>query len=94
MDEIYQNTQKDDAIDCNVVINQLNFLNSIVYRDKVDFNNSILDDKFQQERKILKAKSTLYQKNCQVPAATLTQEEEQKVSSSSSGNEQMSVMNE
>lgn len=49
MDDIYQNNNNEDCpIKCNVVSNQLNFLNSIVYRDKVDFNNSL--DHYMKEK--------------------------------------------
>lgn len=43
MDELYhQNTNNQDCpIKCNVVSNQLNFVNSINYRNKNDFNSSL-----------------------------------------------------
>ncbi len=42
MDEVYyQNTNNEDCpIKCNVVSNQLNFVNSINYRNRGDLNNS------------------------------------------------------
>ena len=65
MDDIYQNNE-DCPIKCNVVSNQLNFLNSIIYRDKVDFNNSISEnDKLAEgvtgrRSRLIKAKSTIH----------------------------------
>lgn len=62
MDDIYQNNNNEDCpIKCNVVSNQLNFLNSIVYRDKVDFNNSINID--TQAKGIEKKKSSSEEKD-------------------------------
>lgn len=45
MDEVYhhQNINNEDCpINCNVVSNQLNFVNSINYRNKNDFNQSLV----------------------------------------------------
>lgn len=54
MNDIYPNTEE-CPINCNVLTNHANFLNSIIYRDKVDFNNSNSDK--------VKAKSILCKKN-------------------------------